>query len=285
MKHHCVKTCSLVITMTMTILFCSAQSKTSDGRARWSTGVALYSFNRFSFSNAVKKADSADVKFVEGFSFHKLGSEFNDKTMANATTEDIGRMKQIMRASGIKMRSMYVGGAKNKCDWLRFFEMAKQFGMQYLVCEPGREHWNLVDSLAGIFKIKIAIHQHSRESGSNYWHPDSVLSAVKDHPNIGACADLGHWARSGLDPTECLRILQGHILGIHLKDIDQFHHKANDVLVGTGVINFPDVVRELKSQKFDGMVYVECEHKMDNNLPDVREAIRYFEHLAGEGVK
>jgi L-ribulose-5-phosphate 3-epimerase len=271
--------------MTLTIISCDAQTRSSDGSVRWTTGVALYSFNKFSFADAIKKAHSANVKFVEGFSFHKLGSEFNDKTMANATREDIASMKQIMRAAGIKMRSMYVGGAKNKSDWLRFFEMAKQFDMQYLVCEPGREHWNMVDSLAGIFKIKIAIHQHSRESGSIYWHPDSVLSAVKGHANIGACADLGHWARSGLDPTECLRKLQGHILGIHLKDIDQFHHKANDVLVGTGVINFPDVVSELKSQNFDRMVYVECEHEMNNNLADVQEAIRYFKHLADESAK
>lgn len=154
--------------------------------------------------------------------------------------------------------------------------------MQYLVCEPERDHLDLVDNLAGQYNIKIAIHQHSKESGSIYWHPDSVLSAIKNRPNLGACADLGHWARSGLDPVECLKKLKGHILGIHLKDIDQFHHKANDVAVGTGVIPFPDVVQELKDQDFKGMVYVECEHKMDDNLADVQLAVRYFEDLASK---
>ena len=248
--------------------------------AEWQTGVALYSFNKFSFAAALEKADSASAKYVEGFFFHKLGKEFNNNTMGTASKEDISKMKQMMDKKGIKMKSMYVGGAKNVSEWKFFFDTAKELGMQYLVCEPDKDHWDMIDSLAGLYKINIAIHEHSKEL-SIYWHPDSVLAALKGHPNIGACADLGHWARSGLDPVKCLEKLNGHILGVHLKDIDKFNDaKANDVNVGTGVINFPGVVRELKRQNFNGMIYVECEHNMDNNLADVVQSIRYFEILA-----
>ncbi|MFA6946920.1 MAG: sugar phosphate isomerase/epimerase family protein [Pedobacter sp.] len=248
--------------------------------AEWQTGVALYSFNRFSFANALAKADSAGAKYVEGFFFHKLGNEFNNNTMGTVSKEEISKMKQMMDKKGIKMKSMYVGGAKNVSEWKFFFDTAKELGMQYLVCEPQKDHWDMLDSLAGLYKIRVAIHEHSKES-SIYWHPDSVLAALKGHPNMGACADLGHWARSGLDPVKCLEKLNGNILGIHLKDIDRFNDtKANDVNAGTGVINFPGVVRELKRQNFNGMIYVECEHNMDNNLADVVQTIRYFENLA-----
>ena len=248
--------------------------------AEWQTGVALYSFNRFSFANALAKADSAGAKYVEGFFFHKLGKEFNNNTMGTASKEDISKMKQMMDKKGIKMKSMYVGGAKNVSEWKFFFDTAKELGMQYLVCEPQKDHWDMLDSLAGQYKIKVAIHEHSKEL-SIYWHPDSVLAALKGHPNMGACADLGHWARSGLDPVKCLEKLNGHILGIHLKDVDRFNNaKANDVIVGTGVINFLGVLGELKRQNFKGMIYVECEHNMDNNLADVVQSIRYFEDLA-----
>lgn len=258
-----------------------AAGKVSPGiHTQWQTGVALYSFNRFPFAASLEKADSAGVRYVEGFFFHKLGKEFNNKTMGAVSREDIIKMKQMMDKKGIKMKSMYVGGAKNVGEWQFFFDTAKELGMQYLVCEPEKNHWDMIDSLAGLYKIKIAIHEHSKGL-SIYWHPDSVLAAVKDHPNIGACADLGHWARSGLDPVKCLEKLRGHILGIHLKDIDEFNNtKANDVNAGTGVINFPGVVRELKNQNFNGLVYVECEHNMDNNLADVVQTIRYFETLA-----
>lgn len=252
----------------------------------WRLGVALYSFNRYPFGLAIEKADSAGVKYVEGFSFHKLGKEFNDSTMATVSKEGRSKMKRMMDKKGIKMQSMYVnGGRKNADEWKFFFDMAKEFGMQYLVSEPRKDHLDMVDSLAGLYNIKVAIHQHSKESGSLYWHPDSVLAALKGHPNMGACADLGHWARSGLYPVKCLKKLKGHILGIHLKDIDDFNNSANDVAVGTGVINFVGVVSELKHQNFTGMVYVECEHKMDNNLPDVVQAIRYFENLTKKNEK
>ena len=180
------------------------------------------------------------------------------------------------------MKSMYVGGAENEADWRKFFEMGKELGMEYLVGEPVKEDWDLVDRLAGEYQIKMAIHQHSKEAGSIYWHPDSVLAAIRNHPNIGACGDVGHWARSGLDPVDCLKKLEGHLLGVHLKDIDQLGEKAKDVMVGTGAIDFSAVVRELKRQNFDGIVHVECEHKMEDNLADVVQAVKYFEELAGK---
>ncbi len=175
---------------------------------------------------------------------------------------------------------MYVADAKDAEEWKRYFEMAKTLDMEFLVCEPKKEHWNILDSLGEIYKIKTAIHEHAKGS-SRYWHPDSVLAAIKGHKNIGACADLGHWVRSGLDPVKCLQQLKGHIIGIHLKDIAESNNlKGEDVIVGKGVINFPGVVNELKAQNFNGMVYVECEHKMDNNVPDVIESIQYFNKVA-----
>lgn len=255
---------------------CAAQSKTTSS---WQTGIALYSFGKFSFPTAVSMADSAHVKIVEGFSFHNLGKEYNNKTMAAVSKDDITRMKQVLKSKKIAMPSMYVASAKDVNEWKYYFQMAKEFGMKFLVCEPMKTQWDMVDSLAGLYKIKIAIHEHSKLF-SAYWHPDSVLAAIKGHPNMGACADLGHWVRSGLDPVKCLQQLRGHILGIHLKDTDESNNqKANDVTVGKGIIDFPAVVKELKLQKFKGLIYVECEHKMDYNLPDVIESLEFFNRL------
>lgn len=248
--------------------------------AEWKTGVALYSFNRFSFVDALEKADSAGAKYVEGFSFHKLGKEFNDSSMSAISDADINKMKKMLANKDIKMQSMYVGGAKNAEGWKYYFEMAKKLDMHYLVCEPEKEQWDMLDSLAGLYNIKIAIHEHAKGK-SKYWHPDSVLAAIKGHPNFGACADLGHWVRSGLDPVDCLKKLEGHVLGVHLKDLDESNNiNANDVTVGKGVIDYPAVVSELKRQQFKGNVNVECEHQEENNLPDVIEAMRYFDSLA-----
>lgn len=270
--------------LSVSLMGCTESSKKAeDQNSEWNIGVALYSFNRFSFADALNKADSAGVNYVEGFSFHKLGKEFNDKTMAEMNPEEISKMKEMLSTKNINMQSMYVAGAKNEAEWKYYFELAKELNMKHLVAEPEKESWDMLDSLAGIYQIKIAIHEHAKGK-SLYWHPDSVIAAMKDHPNFGVCADLGHWARSGLKPAECLKMLSGHILGVHLKDIDESGNtEAADVIVGKGVIDFPAVVNELKSQQFKGVIHVECEHKMENNLAEVIEGINYFKGLYKQG--
>jgi sugar phosphate isomerase/epimerase len=199
--------------------------------------------------------------------------------MAEMTVEDISKMMEMLLKKNIQMQSMYVSGAKNEADWKYYFEMAKAMNMQHLVAEPEKDSWDMLDSLAGVYKIKVAIHEHAKGK-SLYWHPDSVIAAMKDHPNFGVCADLGHWERSGLNPAECLKKLDGNILGVHLKDIHQSDNpEANDVIIGKGVINFPPIIDELKRQQFKGVIHVECEHKMENNLAEVIEGKKYFEGL------
>jgi sugar phosphate isomerase/epimerase len=259
--------------------FAERSKKAEVQNAKWNMGIALYSFNRFSFADALDKAESAGVNYVEGFSFHNLGNDFDGKTMASTTKEDIRKMKEMLSKKNLKMQSMYVSGAKNEADWKHYFELAKEMNMQHLVCEPEKKSWDMLDSLAGIYKIKIAIHEHAKGK-SQYWHPDSVIAAMKNHPNFGVCADLGHWERSGLNPAECLKKLEGNILGVHLKDIHQSDNpEANDVIIGKGVINFPAVIDELKRQRFKGVIHVECEHKMENNLAEVIAGKKYFEGL------
>lgn len=252
------------------------KSQKNAGGVKWKTGVALYSFNQHGLDKALTMAAQSGVKHVEGFSFYNLGPDFGNRSMGDLDEAGMAKMQGMLKTKGLKMASMYVGDANNELEWKKYFEVGRKLNLKYLVCEPRKDLLDMIDSLAGVYKIKIAIHQHVK-GGSPYWHPDSVLAATKGHKNIGACADLGHWVRSGLDPVKCLETLAGHLIGIHLKDVDK---SGKDVDLGTGEINFSGVVKELKKQKFSGYVNVECEHNMDNNLADVKEALDYFNIVA-----
>ena len=241
-------------------------------------GVALYSFNRFPFPETLQKSKQAGAKIVEGFFFHKLGEDFDDKTMLELSNDDLARMKKFIEAEGLRMPSVYAG-AKTREEWERFFEIGKILNLEFMVCEPEPKHWDLLDSLGGASGIKLAIHEHA-EGKSRYWHPDSVLVALKNRPNFGVCGDLGHWARSGLDPVECLKSLEGHLISIHAKDLDEFGNiDANDVKVGTGVIDYPAVMKELDRQNFTGPIFIECEHDWEYNLGDVKYAVEYLRNI------
>src|SRR5690606_30443661 len=215
---------------------------------QWDHGVALYSFNRFPFAEALDKAKSTGVTYVEGFSFHKLGPAFGDSALLTLSDVQIEEMKALLDERGLRMRSMYLGNAKTEAAWTTAFEVGQKLGLEFFVCEPDPEDADLLNDLAGRYGIRIAIHQHA-EGRSRYWHPDSVLAVMEGREHFGVCGDLGHWARSGLDPVTCLKTLEGKLISVHAKDLDGAGSMdAHDVTMGTGVIRYDQVFEELARQ-------------------------------------
>jgi sugar phosphate isomerase/epimerase len=257
----------------------SSSVKASPGStAGFKLGVQMWTFKEFSFADALDKVDSAGIKNIEAFVGQKLGGGMQgnyDLTMSNDTRD---KLKNLLQKKGIQIVAMGVIVPKNKAEWIKTFELAKSLGLSYITSEPIKSQWDMVDSLAGVYGIPIAIHDHPKPNV--YWSPDSVLAAIQGHPHIGSCADVGHWARNGLNPVDCLRKLQGHIIGVHLKDIVQFDNpKAGDTVVSKGVINFTEVLTELKRQNFNGMLSIEHESNWYHNLPDVIFTKHYYDSL------
>jgi sugar phosphate isomerase/epimerase len=239
-------------------------------------GVQMWTFRMFSLTDALNKVDSAKIKYIEAFWGQKLGGDMKGEFGIKMSAEDREKLKKLLQSKGITIVAMGVISPGTKEDWVQAFELAKEFGLKYITAEPKREFWDLADSLAGAAGIKIAIHDHPKPNA--YQHPDSVLAAMQGHKNIGACADIGHWARNGLDPVECMKKLDGHIYGVHLKDIVKFDDpKAADTVVGKGVINIPATLAELKRQSFNGMLSIEHESNWYNNLPDVIIIREYYD--------
>ena len=247
----------------------------------WKIGVQMWTFRMFSFADALNKVDSAGVKYIEAFWGQPLGGDMKDSFGISMSDDSKSKLKQLLQSKGISIVAMGVISPGTAGDWKKAFDLAKEFGLSYITAEPKREFWNLSDSLAGAYGIKIAIHDHPRPN--DYWTPDSVIVAMQGHPNIGDCADVGHWARNGLDPVECLKKLEGHIYGVHLKDITQFNDtKAPDTVVSKGVIDFPAIFKELKRQNFKGMLSIEHESNWYHNLPDVIETVQYYHNQVGK---
>ncbi|MBV9469930.1 MAG: sugar phosphate isomerase/epimerase, partial [Abitibacteriaceae bacterium] len=131
--------------------------------------------------------------------------------------------------------------------------------------------------------IKVAIHDHPKPS--HYWNPDTVLEAVKGRtPLMGACADTGHWQRSGLDPVECVKKLEGRIICFHFKDLTERSPKGHDVPWGTGQGDVKGVLAEMKRQNFHGAFLVEYEWNWDNSVPEIAECVKNFNAMCADLV-
>ncbi|HEX5168397.1 MAG TPA: sugar phosphate isomerase/epimerase [Cyclobacteriaceae bacterium] len=254
----------------------------ADSMKQWKLGIAFWTFHTFSLPDALAKIDSSGVDYIEGVPFFKAGAELGDSLIGDLSPSGLQKVKDLIQSKGLKMESMYIGG-KTKDEWNKNFGIAKFFGVQYVTGEPPLNLWDEVDSLAGVYGLKVAIHDHWK-GVSKYWSPDSVLAAIEGHPNFGVCADLGHWPKSGVNPLEAVKKLEGHIMNIHLKDIAAYDNpELKDVRVGTGVVDFPAIFAELKRQNFAGHIYIERDAEMKpSNLPSVMETIGYYYQEIGK---
>jgi sugar phosphate isomerase/epimerase len=255
----------------------SLSASTVDPAKDWKFGIALWTFHTVDFPQSLDKVDSAGLKYIEPNTFHKAGPELKDSVIGQLSPAGIEKVNSMIAGKGLICESLYIVGDSTMKSWIRQFDIAKQLGVKYVTTEPPLNMWDSIDSLAGAYGIKVAIHEHWK-GFSHYWDPDTTLMALKGHPNFGVCADFGHWPKSGIDPLDAVKKLSGHIIGVHLKDIAAYNDPTlKDVPVGTGVVKFPEIFAELKKQNFDGYIYIERDAEdQPSNLPSVIQEIKYY---------
>lgn len=265
----------LFISFISLITSLSYAQERSEEKLQWKLGAQSYTFNRFTFFESIDKIKSCDLSYVEAYPGQPIGGNIEGIMDFNMSAEKRDHILEKLEISGVKLISFGVVSIDSEDDWNNLFQFAKAMGIENITAEPKTEHMPLISKLAEQFEIKIAIHNHPKPT--KYWNPETVLNTIQGHNKwIGVCADIGHWVRSGLDPVECLKKLEGHIIQLHFKDMNKSALDAHDVPWGQGVSNVDGVLGELKRQNFKGLFSVEYEHNWDNNVPEIQASVRYF---------
>jgi sugar phosphate isomerase/epimerase len=253
----------------------------------WRLGCQAYTFNRFTFYEAAEKVKLLGLRYIEMYPGQALSPDRRDirtnDSMPPAIREEV---KSRLKDLGIELTCFgVVGLPNNEAACRRVFDFAKDMGFETIVSEPPPEAFDLIEKLAEEYGINVAIHNHPEPS--RYWNPDTVLQVCQGRSKrIGACADTGHWMRSGINPLEAIRKLEGRIISFHFKDLNKYGKQgAHDVPWGTGQADVRAILHELYRQKFRGVFSAEYEHNWENNLPDLAECVRFFEQIATELVQ
>lgn len=241
----------------------------------WTLGIQTYSFHVYPFLTAVKKADSAGIQFIEAYPGQLLRPGSKATFDINLNADDRKAVKHLMDSLGVAFSAFGVVTPKTPAEWKQTFEFAKEMNIPLITASPLKNQWDTINTMAGQYNIKVAIHEEKK--GSPYWHPDSVLAAIANRPNFGVCADIGHWGRSGLDAVASLKLFEGRILGLHLKDIVTLGVDSQDTLLGTGKSNISGVLAELKRQNFKGVIAMEYETNPYDNMKAIMQNKKYFE--------
>lgn len=229
-------------------------------------GMQSYTLREFPLAKALDTMESLGIETVEFFDAH-YPSASNDAAISTMN-EQLGRHKLKVLSHGV--HAFTKDHEANK----RLFDFARRAGIRNLTADPTEDAFDSLDKLVAEYNIRIAIHNHG--PGARYDKITSVLTAIKDrHPNIGACADLGHYIRSGEDPVRAIQLFEGRLFGIHLKDFDAPRGDAKGCLLGTGVLDLVGTFKALKKVNFpnDACLAVEYEENPADPTEDLRQSL------------
>jgi sugar phosphate isomerase/epimerase len=244
----------------------------------WQLAIHSYTFQKFSIFDAIDKTAALGIRYMSISGSVSLDGTTKITTPA-LSEKDQHAILDKLKASGITPKFVNMGVVQLPPDEAKsrqVFEFAKNFGLDTLVAEPPTASLDLVEKLCEEYQIRVAIHDHPK-GHSIYWNPDSVVAAVKGRtPLMGACADVGHWKRSYLDPVECLKKLEGRVICLHFKDLNQSGPDAHDLPWGTGTSNVPAMMAEMKRQQFKGAFCVEYEYHWETSSPEIAQSAKFF---------
>jgi sugar phosphate isomerase/epimerase len=237
--------------------------------------MQCWTCNNMSTFEAIDRCVSLGIRYVEMFPGQKMKPGSDVKVGPGMPADAMAELKKKLAEAGMKVVCFGVGGC-GRGD----FEFAKQMGIETLVCEPGPGDVAKIDKLCEEFGIGLALHNHPKPS--TYWDPETVLKATQGcGPRVGACADTGHWIRSGIVPLEAVRKLKGRIVSLHLKDRDAMG-SGNEVPWGTGAGDLKAVLAELKQQGFKGVFSIEYEKWDGEQTENIRKCVAFFEKTCAE---
>jgi sugar phosphate isomerase/epimerase len=245
-------------------------------------GCQAYSFRLYTVFEAIDKTAQAGGKTIEFYP----GQKFDDtaKWDHNATPEMIDKVMKQLEAKGLTAVGYgVVKLGKDAAQDRKVFEFCKKVGIGIVVTEPDVAGLDGIEALVKEFDIKMAIHNHPKrplDRAYMFWDPNYVLGLVKDRdPRMGACADVGHWVRSGLDPVECIKILKGRIFDSHMKDLTEFGNvKAHDLPFGQGKSNIAGILAEYAAQGYPGPLHCEYEHNWETSVPEITQCLDFVKN-------
>ena len=248
--------------------------------------VQAWTFNRFSAFEAVEKSAAAGAKYIEFFPGQRVGGGFENVQMGPGMTPDsLAGLKAHLKKHNILPLAFGVTSISRDPAQARIlFAWAKGMGIEVINTES-TDAIDTVEAMVKEFDMKVGYHNHPQTNDPNYkvWNPAYVYDLVKNRDKrVGACADTGHWVRSGIKPVDAIKTLKGRVVSSHLKDLHEFTRGGHDVPYGTGVSNVPGILSEYRKIKFTGPISVEYEYNWDSSLPEVAQCVGYVRGYAGK---
>lgn len=161
-----------------------------------------------------------------------------------------------------------------------WFECAKAAGAKYISAHFKVDSFQTAVpktvALCEEYGIKIGIHCHG---GYMFGGSPDVIQHLMDlgGPAIGLNLDTAWCMQIGPgrgNPVEWVKQFGDRVYGVHYKDFTFEPNGAwNDVVVGTGALDLPALVKQLDAVNFDGYAVIEYEGDVENPVPALAKCV------------
>lgn len=229
-------------------------------------GIQLYSLRSYSIDKALQHAKDLGFEQVEFYS--KMLPTDSSKSVIDETVAKVKSLGLSISAHGVNKFT------KDDTANRKLFEFAKAVGIRTITADPDPDSFDSMNGLVKEYDIRIAIHNHGPKH--RYNKAIDVLKAIEGRDErIGACADLGHFIRSGERPVDVIRLLKGRLYGVHLKDFAEMQDKSEGVVLGKGHLDCAEVFNALVQVGFpsDGALSLEYEENPNDPIEDIRQCV------------
>lgn len=246
--------------------------------SEFTKNLAVQSWCFRHFKDNAKVAELVKTLGLNGIEICGVHCDFNNPAAWDAVIE-------AYRHAGIRIVSIGVEtlGADEAFSRKRF-EFAKKAG-----CKIISVHFNpytyqaalpIVYKLSNEFDIKIAIHNHG---GYHWLGSGEILNWIFDTTRccIGLNMDTAWALDAKQNPVEWAHRFASRLYAVHLKDfVFDRARQSSDVVVGTGNLDLPGLMKTLKEKGFKGELILEYEGDVENPVPKLMECVKAV-HAAG----
>ena len=244
--------------------------------AGFGISIQCWSFKEFSLFEAIEMAAAAGAGGVEVFPGQALGGDHGDAKFGPDLPDD--KLQAVMDHLAKHQVVAYNFGvtpiSKDEAEARKIFDLAKKMGL-YGVTTESIEAMDTLEKLAKEYDIKVCFHNHPKPT--KLWNPETIWKAIDGrHKNIGFCADIGHWASSGLDPLKVIQKIAPRVLAFHMKDRESIQKWTHDRPFGTGLVDNIAILDEVRKHGFAGNVSIEYEHNWKTNLAEIAQCAGYL---------
>lgn len=243
-----------------------------------------WTYRRFSLFEGLEKAAAVGLRNFEIRTNLKMDDNRPGMKPDENMPDDVRKeLKARLADNGLAVPTIFTDFNGRADQAKRLFDCWKDFGTEVFTAEPpkNKECIDMLERLCEEYKIYLALHNHQRER-SEYWSPEIVLEICKGRgPYVGATADGGQWARSNLDPVECMKKLEGRIYTFHLKDIlTKGELFCRNTVIGEGQGSCAESLRELARQGYKRVITIDYEHDTPALQEDMVKNIAFIESQA-----